>query len=783
MDHLKHFSDGGQVILTTHASFLSLPYFHRPEDWHVVIDEIPNSHEGFQLNLAEEHQVLTDHIQVAEDAWSNAMYHSVYPSPQGKARLEECVENAKHDEVWRYVTPIVERILHPDWHVSVEASSYFGILDRDGLEGRDSLFLYADLKPSVLAGFRSATIMGAWFQESLLFRLWLRQGVDFQVHDGITSRLMFREHQNGARLTLLWGFDGPWSKRGKDREVELLDGTKVSAWKALTDATLKRFSALGQPILFVDNKDRQEALAQVFAGLDATPIPHSPFGYNQYQDRHVIAVLPALNPPPHEFGYLGRLGITAEDVRGWIYQQWVYQAMNRTSLRDRNATEPVTVVVADRDTAEKIAEVYPGCTVAGLGIPLKAEPEQNRGGRPRKVQALTGAERERRRREKIAKIRAEIRILEGSVADREILKERVLSNVVTETTKRSIGGFRHDMPVEVSGARSFEDLVDLASVRSELTGIEISMFGSIYSTEREATTVADAESFIVQLKACHADRVESKKVNALANTTVFDPNLDSETNRGLRNIVHIWGVWLDIDDGQMPADVIPKLLPTTRMVVYNSYSGGTSYRVFIPTRQKMHVRAYREVVQQIVQIIEAAGYVGPKHPDPTRPRHGLDASKFTPCSLFYLPCQAREPADSFFHDHNQARRKILDVEAWVERSILIEPLEFVWVPDEVEMEVLREQAVEAVGDRRAELIHRYAEEYQAIPDGAGRHQGFFRLAWKLHYVCCLEFQELDWYLRTSDTAPAHSDSDLKSIRKSLASGHYTPAWWQVRDAA
>ncbi len=783
IEHLKLFGDGGQVVLTTHASFLTLPYFHRPENWHVVIDEIPAGHEGFQLNLAEEHRVLTDHIAVVEDARSNPMYHSVYATPDGQARLEAYVENSRQDEVWRYVSPVVERILHPDWHVVVEASSYFGILDRDDLEGRNSLLIYADLKPSVLAGFKSATIMGAWFEQSILYRLWLRQGVEFRVHDGITSRLQFRQHENGSRLWLLWGYDGPWSKRAKDREVELQDGTKVPMWNALVETTRQRFAALGQPLLFVDNKDRQDALVQAFAGLDATPIPHSPYGHNQFQDRHVIAALPALNPPPYEFGYLGRLGITADDVRGWIYQQWIYQAMNRTSLRDRDATEPVTVVVADRDTAEKIAEVYPGCTVEPLGIPLKAEPEPKRGGRPRKGQVLTGAERERRRRERIAAGRTEVRVLNGEAADREILIQQIRDDVVTKTTKRSIGGFRHDMPSEISGSHSVEDLVGLASAEAELSKIEVSVFSSIYSTERERTTVADAESFIAQLKACHCQTVESKKANVLANTTVFDPGLDPETDRGLRNIVHIWGVWLDIDDGQMPPDVIPKLLPTTRMVVYNSYSGGNSYRVFIPTRQRMHVRSYREVVQQIVQIVEAAGYVGGKHPDTAQPRHGIDASKFTPCSLFYLPCQARNSGGSFFHDHNQSRRRLLDVRAWIERSILREPEEFAWMSDEVETEVLRQQATEAVGDRRAELIARYAEEYRGIPDGAGRHQGFFRLAWKLHYVSRIGLSDLDWYLRSADTAPHHTDADLKSIRKSLASGRYAPVWWVMRNAA
>jgi hypothetical protein len=213
------------------------------------------------------------------------------------------------------------------------------------------------------------------------------------------------------------------------------------------------------------------------------------------------------------------------------------------------------------------------------------------------------------------------------------------------------------------------DLLDLVGQHPDLSRIEISLFGSIYSTDRETTTVADAEAFIAQLKACHRTAIRDKhRENVLANTTVFDETLSEESDRGLANIVSIWGLWLDIDDGEMSPDVIPKLFPTTRMVVYNSYSGGNSYRIFIPTRQKMHVRAYREVVQQIVQTVEQEGYCSKKHPVPGQPRHGIDASKFTPCSLFYLPCQAQRPEESFFHDHGQSRRKLLDVRVRAERG-------------------------------------------------------------------------------------------------------------------
>ena len=784
-DHLMHHAEPGQIVLTTHTALLTLPYFHRREDWHVIIDEIPSGHEGYQLNLAEEHRILTDHVEIREDGRSNAVYHSMYPTEAGRQRLQGYVDNPRRDHFWSYLTPVAERLLHPDWHVVTEASSYYGILDRDGLEGRDSVFCYADLKPEALAGFASVTLMGAWFEHSLLYRLWVRQGVVFEPHTRIQNRLLFQQHANGRRLRLLWGYDHGWSKRAMNREVEMIDGSRATMWDALVAGVEARFSTEGRPFLYVGNKDRADDLRASFQDFAATAIPHSPYGHNQYQDHHAIAVLPALNPPPHEYGYLNRYGIDAEDVRAWIYQQWCYQAMNRTSLRNHEAEEAVTVVVADRDTADTLAQHYPGCTVAPLGIPLKVEPETRKGGRPRKAKSLTAAERQRRRRERIGEARLEVEILNGGLTPQEELRQRVLagSDVVTNTSLNDSGSFRDSTLSQVlasnpvSGARPFLDLLDLAGREPDLSRIEISLFGSIYSTDRETTTVADGEAFIAQLKACHRTSIRDKhKENALANTTVFDETLSEESDRGLANIVSIWGIWLDVDDGEMPPDVIPKLFPTTRMVVYNSYSGGNSYRVFIPTRQKMHVQAYREVVQQIVQTVEQEGYCSKKHPVPGQPRHGIDASKFTPCSLFYLPCQARNPEESFFHDYGQSRRKLLDVAHWIETSILREPEAFVFEPTEVEWEVMRAEATEAVGDRRAVLMERYIAEYTALADGMGRYHAFFRLAWKLHYILGFPLYDLDWWLWKADIDGSRTDEHYRSIHRTLQSGRYAPMW-------
>ena len=106
-----------------------------------------------------------------------------------------------------------------------------------------------------------------------------------------------------------------------------------------------------------------------------------------------------------------------------------------------------------------------------------------------------------------------------------------------------------------------------------------------------------------QLRDCAGTQLKHKHENTLLCTSAFEPSLSGETNRGLANITHIWGVWLDIDGGSMPKEEIPLLFPHLRMAVFNSWSPG-NYRIFIPTTQYMSTGTYDEVMKQLVQAVE-----------------------------------------------------------------------------------------------------------------------------------------------------------------------------------
>jgi len=43
IEHLKHTGSGGEILFITHSALMLLPYFHRKQDWHVIVDEVPQA--------------------------------------------------------------------------------------------------------------------------------------------------------------------------------------------------------------------------------------------------------------------------------------------------------------------------------------------------------------------------------------------------------------------------------------------------------------------------------------------------------------------------------------------------------------------------------------------------------------------------------------------------------------------------------------------------------------------------------------------------------------------
>jgi hypothetical protein len=398
--------------------------------------------------------------------------------------------------------------------------------------------------------------------------------------------------------------------------------------------------------VLMGNKDTADDL---FGG-QGHRLPNSPYGLNPYKHIHNAVVLSALLPPPAHFAFLDALGFESREFKQAGYWQAVYQAAMRISLRDPDDKNPKTVIVMDRPTADWMATMFSGCTILPLDgssdMPLKGK-----AGRPR--QHVDDADRKRAHRDQFKlKLQAALDLVNGG--------------------NRVIGRFPHlakklrDQMSEFNHGKLHELAPDLAAIGG-------TVYASIFHAEPlDFFPLDDTEAFINGLRFFHSSAYESKAMNGLISPSIFDPTLADDTKRGLANIRAIWGCWFDNDGGDLSADDFARLFPRLRMTIFNSYSSTPEtprWRVFVPTTVAMSIAAHKAITGQIMATANKAGYWSAKQLEDdsrikSRKHHGFDMSKLTPSSLFYLPCQAANPAHSFFMDFADQNRKPLDPYEW-----------------------------------------------------------------------------------------------------------------------
>lgn len=619
-------------------------------------------------------------------------------------------------------------------------------------------------------------------------------GVNFKRHDEICSKLRYLQHTCGNRLQIKYLFERPWSKRSRDHTQKIGSET-LSNLDIQIEAIKDEFNNDG--FVYLVNKDKEDEVRSQLNILGGEQLPNSPFGLNSYQHLNQAVVLSALNPSPAQYSFLSHMGVDEDAVRESLYHQACYQAIMRTSLRNKDATDPVKIIVSDLGVAKSLQENFPGSEVSSVITRVKEQPKR-RIGRPPSASTKSRADtlsETRTRKRRIKQLISDF--LAGSTPDTEEIKQ-------IETKCRSDNRDLVQLKVLISSSFS--------CTSKQQNQLHIPIFRSIYSASPDsgiAVDITEYEAFMKQLQACSKTKLSNKHENALLCTTAFDGSLSNQTKRGLDNITHISGVWLDIDGGVMPRDEIPALFPNIRMAVFNSWSSG-NYRIFIPTTEYMSIGTYDEVLQQIVCAVEqqspdweikdaqTAGrkpkcYVGSKQAEKQRklgkmpnPKHGIDASKMTPSSMFYMPAQCGDdPSKSFFIDYNDDGRAPLNPSEFIKiQHVSVEELEDEYHRLQLDTDSIPQiQHTEFVDQNNAisklsshtpqTIIDKAIADYAGVPDGQNRHNAFFAAIHRIHYFGHVPISELTSYMSQCDY-DGHQRKRYNGIIKSLQSGRYHP---------
>ena len=219
----------------------------------------------------------------------------------------------------------------------------------------------------------------------------------------------------------------------------------------------------------------------------------------------------------------------------------------------------------------------------------------------------------------------------------------------------------------------------------------------------------------------------------------FDPSLSQDTSRGLANIKHLRGIWLDNDGGDLTSDEFARLFPSLRVVISNTYSSTPEkprWRAFIPTTEAMSLSVYRLILGQIFSDLNGAGFwsaeqlsakAGVKH----RRTHGFDMSKLNGASLFYLPAQSAHPSGSFFQDHAGPARKALEPVTWIKRAIRTSKVPPAAASGSTSKQPAKVPQIDQSGPQ-ASRVEKAIAAWTSVNQQVGKgHAAFYRLALSL----------------------------------------------------
>lgn len=568
--------------------------------------------------------------------------------------LQSIARNLHGDDLLKVLGPLAHHVTSPHFEVHADQSQYACLIA--GGKRDCALRTYSLLKPSIFTGFKNVLVASACMEDTMFHRLFTARGIVLEPVTGkLVEELRYQSHEHGDRIVIRYASEEAWSKRFRDRTLgdgsaTVLDQVRTAVGGFVGD----------EPFAWMGNVDLPK---DFFPQAGAVRLPNTPHGLNEFQHLHAVVVLSALNPPPVHFHFMEGLGISGDEVRTAHYRTAVYQAVMRISIRNPADTTHKGVVVMDRDTAEWLADLFPGAEVEpldGMGV----LPRKGKAGRPRKH--ATGSDRVRAHREQ---------------EKRKLLAQLDLINATSLITGR-YPFFDQEVRAGMRELACNEfPLIERDSVTPQAAPQTCgTAFASIYDrVPLDHVDYEDDDAFVAGLGALHG-RVVAKDEAGLFSPAHFDPDKAAGTGRGLDNITHLRGVWLDNDGGDLTHAAFAGLFPHLRVVVWNTASSTAEnprWRAFIPTTCAMSLDVYGLILAQIVKVLNRAGYWGTRQLE-KRPGikgrlcHGFDEGKFNGASLFYLPCQAKDPAHSFFIDYGEgdSKRGPLDLHAWIDGCIL-----------------------------------------------------------------------------------------------------------------
>lgn len=612
----------GSVVITTHRTFLDAQIdANQRSHFHVFFDEVPQVDSTIGLNLACSHDsFFNEHFEVTPSQKNDELC-DISIKVGHVAAVDELRLAGKQRRDLRYTDSTLIQFMEV-----MSDSNHANYLNKARWLQRAShsyqLIMHSILRPTAFRDWQSCRIMGANIEDSMMHLIWPTYGVNFKPDTATEFKLKTDHSDLQSRRISVYYFSGrDWSKYARDTGGQ-------AALDALKESVNDLFGQ--QPSLVVANNDIDD-----FDLHNSTRISNICHGINEHRDKSNILFMSALNDVPAHYGFLSRWqGIDATALKKAKGMETMYQAIMRTSLRDKASTAEVKIVVPDIDAANFLADMLPNVKIQAMDSICDSwgKPQTTRG-RPRKE--VTASSTERSKKHRAAKA----------------VRKQAHADMLTKLTKEYPTTARIPVTWEAS----------TYTIKHNLTNGMTDSWDAIHDLMQTASELSYSD----------------KANNSLINFVRF--KADAAT-KGRDDIDYVHGIQLDFDGGVLAWIDASQLFSDMKHLTYNSFNNGKNgnvkFRIMIPFDAPVSCLNAELLWDVFKTRIESAGYYVGSDADKGKGRNsGLDTSKRPANSFYYAPSKAGKKELSFF-DTSHWNSPLLDVANALANWITPQPAEY-----------------------------------------------------------------------------------------------------------
>lgn len=368
VDYVKY-DTSQDVLLISHEAFLRIQYWDNASKWELFVDELPQVHGFKSYNIAQGSQVLPKLFSVYDTDRSDKYYLVGYKTGA-----------ASNDERNTY-SELLDHDSNKHEDIFVLKSQWDGVSSEQATQIEFHWFC----NPSIFYGFREVTILTANFKSSALYNMW-NDRVKFCARHDIS--VDYTKHKLGDRkLDIYYITKQNWSKK---LMKELGLGTSIEPLKAAINNVFG-----GQAFLWAANNGYYGTSDVPLLDIqNGTRISTKSHGLNTFFHFNNVLILSALNLRTVHNSALELLyNFSSNKQKEAVSHADIYQTIMRSSLRNENSTENVSVIVPDKAFADWFMSLFVGNVSSVQLIPNFGSNFTRTRGISKKKKAMTAAER------------------------------------------------------------------------------------------------------------------------------------------------------------------------------------------------------------------------------------------------------------------------------------------------------------------------------------------------------------------------------------------------------